>query len=201
MNEESPDLVLASGSYVRRILLERAEIPHWVAPSDVDEAPIKEQAVKNGLGPDQTALMLALAKAVAVSEQYPDAFIIGADQMLSCEDQLLDKPDGRPGLIRHLQFLQGKTHTLHTATVVTQGGEVMWRNLSEPRLTMRAMSDDEIRRHVETVDEAVLSSVGGYRIEAEGIRHFTHIEGDWQAILGLPLLPLITYLRTRDLLV
>lgn len=197
--KNQPDLILASGSYVRRTLLERACIDHRVVAPDMDEAPIKQQAAKDGLNPGETAMMLAVAKSAKIGADYPEAHVIGADQMLSCDGRLFDKPVGRDGLVDHLSFLQGRTHQLHTATVVTRAGEVIWRNLSEPSLTMRPMSRQEIRDHADHVDEAVLSSVGGYRIEAEGIRHFTEISGDWQAILGMPMIPLIRFLRTRDI--
>jgi septum formation protein len=126
--------------------------------------------------------------------------VIGGDQMLSLDNEAFDKPVDLDAAREHLRRLSGKTHTLETAIVVCEDGTPVWRHLARPKLTVRALSGDFINSYVERSGDALLSSVGAYQLEALGAQLFSKIEGDYFSILGLPLLPLLDYLRTRGAL-
>lgn len=191
-------LVLASGSAIRRTLLENAGLTFSVLSSEVDEAPLKQAGWAEGATPQTVALRLAEAKALSLS--CPDAFIIGADQMLSCHGSWYDKPADLPAAREQLLSLKGQTHTLHTAVVVCRNGQVLWQHVSEPQLTMRSFSDAFLDAYLAAEGEECLYSVGAYRIEGPGLHLFARMEGDQTAILGLPLLPLLEGLREMGVL-
>lgn len=195
----SPRLVLASGSVTRRTLLEAASVMVQVRPVAVDEAAVKRSAQAAGLEPGAAALKLAEAKAQGVDE--PDAIIIGADQILTCEGRWFDKPADPAEARQHIEALSGRVHLLHTAVVCRFGGDVVWRHVATPRLTMRALSPGFIDAYVAQEGEALLSSVGAYRLEAGGIHLFDAIEGEHAAILGLPMLELLGFLRRQGALI
>lgn len=192
-------LILASGSVTRRTLLESAGLAFDVVPPGVDEAPLKAVALAEGAGPDEVAARLARAKAAAVAHRHDQAFVIGSDQVLALDGRLFDKPADRDGLQRHLEALSGRTHSLWTALEVCRGDERCFTHCSEARLAMRPLAPEEIARYVAAVPDAALQSVGGYQVEGRGIRLFERIEGGWHDILGLPLLPLLGFLRTKGL--
>ena len=188
-------LILGSGSSSRRSLLEAAGLNFEVVPADIDEGVVKEQARARGASAGETAFLLAEMKARAVAEKFPDALVIGADQLLVCEEEWFDKPPNMAGARAHLRKLRGKAHVLETAVVCQQGGERVWYHVSRPRLTMRAFSDAYLEAYLASERDAVLGSVGAYRLEGRGVQLFEEIEGDFFAILGLPLLPLLSFLR------
>lgn len=196
----APKLVLASGSAARRALLEAARLRVTVRPADVDEAAIKRRCQNAGTTPDAAALQLAEAKAVAVGTHAPDALVIGADQLLVCDDTWFDKPGSPDALRAQLRRLRGRTHTLVTAVVAWQDGRGVWSHVAQPTLRMRDFSDAFLEEYCRLEGDAVLSCVGGYRLEAAGIHLFDAIDGEHSAILGLPLLPLLTFLRTFGVL-
>ncbi|MDN7352261.1 Maf family protein [Acetobacter senegalensis] len=198
LQDKRHELVLASGSAIRRIVLANAGLAFSVMPSSVDETELKEVGQREGWSPATVALRLAEAKALAVD--VPDAFIIGADQMLSCNGVLFDKPKDRQAARHHLCSLRGQTHILHTAVVVCRNGAVLWQLVSEPRLTMRLFSDAFLEAYLAEEGEHCLASVGAYRIEGPGAHLFERIEGDHTAILGLPLLPLLSALREMSVI-
>lgn len=191
-------LVLASGSAIRRTLLENAGLTFSVISSSVDEEPLKAAGHKEGATPQTVALRLAEAKALSVS--CTDAFVIGADQMLSCNGVWYDKPADLNAARQQLLSLRGQTHTLHTAVVVCRNGQVLWQHLSQPQLTMRTFSDAFLDAYLAEEGEECLYSVGAYRIEGPGLHLFARMEGDHTAILGLPLLPVLEALREMGLL-
>ena len=150
--------------------------------------PVREQAMR-----------LAELKALKVSQAVP-GLVIGGDQMLALGEEAFDKPKDLEAAKAHLRKLSGKAHTLETAIVICEGGVPVWRHLSRPRLTMRVLSDSFIEHYVAQVGEPLLATVGAYQLEGLGAQLFNRIEGDYFSILGLPLLPLLDYLRVREVL-
>jgi septum formation protein len=191
-------LILASASPTRRALLEAAGVPVEIRPAAVDEETIKHAARAQHVEPDEAALLLAEMKAKRVRD--PEAVIIGADQLLVCGQAWFDKPADQASAALQLRALRGHTHTLYTAVVCMRGGERIWHHVATPRLTMRHFSDDFLDAYLRAEGDAVLGSVGAYRVEGLGIQLFDAIEGEHSAILGLPLLPLLGFLRQHGAL-
>ena len=200
----TPPLVLASASASRRAMLEGAGLRFDAVAAAVDEGAIKEAAQAEGIPAAEAALMLADAKAMRVATRRPDALVIGGDQLLTCTidgaPRWFDKPIGLDGARNHLRTLRGKRHELVTATVAWRGGQRIWQDVTTPRLTMRDFSDAFIEDYLAVEGEVVCASVGAYRVEGPGIRLFSRIEGEHSAILGLPLLPLLAFLRQHGVL-
>jgi septum formation protein len=188
-------LILASASSSRRSLLEKAGVEFAVMPADIDETAVKDQARERGASAGEAAFLLAELKARAIADKFPDALVIGADQLLVCDGEWFDKPPNMAGARMHLRKLRGKAHVLETAVVCQRGGERAWYHVSRPRLTMRMFSDAYLEAYLASERDAVLGSVGAYRLEGRGVQLFEDIEGDFFAILGLPLLPLLAFLR------
>ncbi|MFC7476182.1 Maf family protein [Dankookia sp. GCM10030260] len=201
----SPALVLATASGARRAVLAAAGLRFTALAAAVDEAAIKESAQAEGIPVGDAAMLLAEAKAERVARRHPEALVIGADQMLVCpgDDGSLrwfDKPVGMDGARAHLRALRGRTHELVSAMVCWRGGARVWQHLARPRLTMRDFSDAYLEAYLAAEGEAVLTSVGAYRLEGLGVQLFDRIEGEHSAILGLPLLPLLGFLRQHGVL-
>jgi septum formation protein len=195
-----PPLVLASTSVTRAGLLQSAGLVFDTAAPGVDEAAIKESARADGLDPAECALLLATLKARRISDRLSSALVIGADQLLVCGERWFDKPEGRAAAREQLRALAGQRHALVTAVVCLRGGVPLWQHVATPRLTMRALSDAAIEAYLEAVGDAASGSVGAYQVEGLGIRLFAAIEGEHAAILGLPLLPLLGFLRQHGVL-
>ena len=191
-------LVLASGSAVRARLLRDAGLTFDVVPSSVDEGAIKR--AHSGLALDRLALTLARAKAAEISATRPKDFVIGADQILECAGTAFDKPKDRAQAAAHLRRLRGQTHRLMTACTIYRAGAEVWSHIGAPRLTMRTFDDDFIDAYLKRAGDAVLSSVGAYQLEGLGAHLFDSINGDYFSILGLPMLPLLAFLRQEGLL-
>jgi septum formation protein len=196
----TPVLILASASKARRAVLEGAGLRFETRIAGVDEAAIKEAAQSEGISADQAALILADAKAERVARSAPDALVIGADQLLVCDGAWFDKPPDMAAARTHLQRLRGRRHELVTALVCHRGGQRIWQHVAKPRLTMRDFSEAFLEAYLAAEGEALLSSVGAYRLEGHGAQLFDVIEGDQPAILGLPLLPLLGFLRQHGVL-
>jgi septum formation protein len=188
-------LILASQSASRRALLEAAGLPFEALPAAVDEAAIKESAKAEGRTPTDAALLLADAKAARIARRVPEAVIIGADQLLVCEGEWFDKPGDVEAARRHLQRLRNRVHDLVTAVVVWRDGERAWHHVATPRLAMRDFSDAFLDDYLAREGAFVTQSVGAYRLEGPGIQLMRDIRGEHTAILGLPMLPLLAYLR------
>jgi septum formation protein len=193
LQAEAPALVLASASAARRALLEGAGVTFATRPASLDEAHIKRVSRAAGANASDAALSLAFAKAAALGDI--NALVIGADQILVCDGAWFDKPADLAQARAHLLALRGRSHVLHTAIVCTRAGQLAWSHISHPTLTMRHFSDAFLDAYLAAEAGKLLASVGAYRLEGRGINLFQAIEGDQSAILGLPLLPLLGFLR------
>jgi septum formation protein len=201
LQRSEPRLILASASLSRRTLLAAAGLRFEVVPAPVDEAEIKRAARAAGMSAADTALALADRKASHVAGRNQDALVIGADQILVCEGAWFDKPADREAARGQLNALRGHSHTLTTGVVCHLGNTRVWYHLAEPFLTIRHFSDIFLESYLRAEGEAVTSTVGAYRLEGLGVHLFERIEGDYAAILGLPLLPLLGFLRQHGVLV
>lgn len=189
-------LILASQSQTRKALLQQAGLHFTSVPADIDERAIETAAIEAGGDGRDIALLLAQKKAAGVSVNHPGAFVIGADQTLSLGSELLHKPMDRSAAMAQLDRLKGKTHRLHAAVSLARDGKLLWSDLQTAELTMRDFSDAERDDVLDREGDAILSSVGGYRLEGPSIRLFETVTGDYFTILGLPLLPLLAALRS-----
>ena len=196
----APQLTLASKSPARAQVLTGAGVAFRTAGSGVDEDVVKAERLAAGEGPAAIAAELARAKAVAVSRRTP-GLVIGADQTLDLDGRLYDKAESLEEARARLDMLRGRPHLLHAAVAVAEGGEVVWEELVSPRLTMRDFSSDFLDAYLAAEGEALLGSVGCYRLEGPGAQLFAAIEGDYFSILGLPLMGLFPYLRSRGVLI
>lgn len=191
--EAPPRLVLASASAVRSDLLRRAGVDFDVLGSGVDETPLKAAWLAQGRDPCRIAAGLAEAKARAVAARGP-AWVIGADQTSEFEGRLGDKPDSLDEARRRLLEMRGRSHSLHSAVFLTDGVQT-WSQVSSAVLHMRTFSDAWLDGYLERMGRSVLDSVGAYQLEGEGVQLFERVQGDYFAILGLPLIPLLAALR------
>lgn len=189
----SSRLILASQSSARQALLRGAKVQFEALPANIDEREI-EQASRLSDAPAVAAL-LAKEKALHVGRAHPDAYVIGADQTLALGPRIFAKSEDRAQARAQLKSLCGRTHDLHSAVVVAKGDQILFESLSTARMTMRPMSDAQIEAYLDLAGEAVTASVGGYQLEGAGVHLFERIEGDYFTILGLPLLPLLGFLR------
>lgn len=194
--ESSQRLILASGSAIRAQILSEAGLTYEVISKPVDEAAIKQAMLAEGSRLRDIADALAEAKAMRVSRTEP-GFVIGADQIMVMDDTLFDKPPTIEAARQRLKEMRGKTHKLMGAVVVCENGQAVWRHLSVTKLTVRDFSDAFLDKYIEMEGESLTKSVGAYRFEGPGAHLFSQVEGDFFSILGLPLLPLLDYLRTR----
>jgi septum formation protein len=191
-------LILASQSRARQELLANAYLAFEAIPADIDERRIQHDS---GLSePDRIALLLAREKALAVSSVHPDRIVIGADQTLALESRLFTKPTGRAQASDQLHALSGKTHELHSAIAVARNSSTIFETVSVARMSMRQLTENEIEAYLDAAGEVVTTSVGAYQLEGLGVHLFERIEGDHFTILGLPLLPLLAFLRSEGLL-
>jgi septum formation protein len=190
-------LVLASGSRVRQSLLANAGIAFEAVPAAIDERAAEQPLVDAGAPPEDISIALASAKALVVSELRPGELVIGADQVLALEGKRLVKPQDMEAARRQLLSLSGKTHALHAAIAGIRSGEILWQHSETAHLTMRRLSPALIGRYLAEAGPRALESVGAYQLEGRGIQLFDKVEGDYFAILGLPLLPLLRFLRSQ----
>jgi septum formation protein len=188
-------LVLASASPSRRALLEAAGLEPVVRPTGVDEAALKARLLGDGADGEAVALALARAKGEWGSTVDPEAWVLAGDQVLVCDGVLFDKPADLADARRHLQRLRGRTHTLIGATVLYRGGVCLWSHTDRADLTMRDVDDAFLDAYLDRAGETVLSSVGAYRLEAEGVQLFEAVEGGYFTILGLPVIDVLAALR------
>jgi septum formation protein len=195
-----PPLILASASTSRANVLAGAGLSFRSEPSHCDEDAIKNRMKALGAPTADVAENLAREKTAIIATRYPKSYVIGADQMLECDGAWLDKPKNLKDARSHLQLLRGKTHHLVSATVIMVDHHCVWRHLDQANLTMRPFSDEFISDYLANVGEDVCRSVGAYQLEGMGAQLFSKIEGDYFSILGLPLLPLLNFLREQGIL-
>lgn len=193
------NLVLASASPARRALLKNAGLSFEVVPAAIDERAAERPLADAGAPPEDIAAALAMVKAASVSEARSDTLVIGADQVLNLDGERLTKPADMEAARHQLLRLSGKTHLLHSAVACARGGEIAWEHMETARLKMRKLTPAFIGRYLAAVGEDALKSVGAYQLEGRGIQLFEKVEGDYFAILGLPLLPLLAFLRSEGL--
>lgn len=196
----TPRVILASASVARRTLLTGAGLVFESRAANVDEGEIKRSARAEGIDADETALLLAELKAHRIARTNPDAIVIGCDQLLVCDDRWFDKPADLVEARTHLQALRGRSHTLMTAVLCQRGDQRLWHHIAKPKLAMRHFTDAFLTDYLQAEGVAVTSSVGGYRLEGLGVHLFERIDGEHSAILGLPLLPLLGFLRQHGIL-
>lgn len=200
MGQTTPILVLASASAVRTRLLTSAGVTHIVDPAHVDEGAVRDAMLSEDAPHFAIAEALAELKAQRISQKREGEIVLGSDQVLSCDGVLFEKPPGAEHVRAHLEALMGKAHSLHTSACVVRDGSVLWHETTEAVLHMRTLSDGFIRDYVDQVGEAVCQSVGAYHLEGRGSQLFSTIDGNFFDILGLPLLPLLEFLRNNDML-
>ncbi len=191
-------LILASQSGARKMLLANAGLEFDSVTADIDERGI--QAASKLSNPREIGLLLAREKAKAVSAHRPGSYVIGADQTLALGDRLFNKPAGRAQALAQLRDLAGQSHELNSAVAVAHDGKIIFEDVSVARMTMRQMSEAELSAYLDAAGDAVTTSVGAYQLEGLGIHLFERIEGDHFTILGLPLLPLLAFLRSQQLI-
>lgn len=201
VNSLSPFVVLASSSKSRETLLKNAGLTFEIAAPSVDEEEVKHSLRAAGATAAETAVALAELKAMRISKSYPDHFVIGADQMLECGSLWFDKPVDKDHARAHLLALSDKTHKLQNAVCVVKAGAVLWHHINEARLDMRPMTDEFLDYYLEAAGDDILGSVGAYHLEGLGAQLFRKVEGDFFSILGLPLLPLLDFLRGHKVVV
>jgi septum formation protein len=191
-------LVRASQSAARAAVLRGAGVAFEARPARVDEAAVKAAGKAEGASAEDVAFVLASMKAERV--RAPGQLVVGADQLLVCGDEWFDKPDSVEAARRQLLLLRGRTHQLVTAVVCMKDGSEIWRHVARPVLAMRSFSDAFLDAYLAAEGERVTESVGGYRLEGPGAQLFDRVEGEFAAILGLPLLPLLGFLRQHGVL-
>jgi septum formation protein len=190
-------LILASASGTRRRMLEAAGLGFEVRPAAIDEEEVKAGLRGEGLEARALALALAEAKAAAGSPDA-DALVLGCDQTLERDDgSMIDKPRSRDEAAAQLRSLAGRPHRLHSAAAIVERGAIVWREVETVTLSVRPLSEDFIAWYLDREYDAIRHNVGGYRIEGLGVQLFDHIDGSHFAILGLPLLALLAFLRER----
>lgn len=198
MTENSGRIVLASGSRHRATLLANAGVDFVVEPAVIDERAV--EAVLARTPPADVAMILAEAKAAEVSARMPDAHVIGCDQVLSLDGKALHKPADMEAARRRLLALSGREHVLDSAVAIAQGGATLWRHVETATIRFRRLDPGFVGRHLAEVGPVALSSVAAYQIEGRGIQLMERIDGDFFAIVGLPLLPLLAKLRELELI-
>ena len=192
-----PPLILASGSAIRASILKNHGVDFTIVKPGVDESLIKTEAAGTGADLQSIAIALAEAKCLAVARSAP-GFVVGADQILEFEGKAFDKPRDMEEARARLSAMAGKTHSLINATVLASDGEIIWRNLERPKLTVRTMTPADIDRYFDAVGDDILTSVGAYQVETEeGAALFERISGDWFAVQGLAVYPFLDELRRR----
>jgi septum formation protein len=192
-------LILASGSAGRASLLRAARVPFEVMAAAIDEAAVKAGMLAESAPPRDVVDALAELKALRIAGRVPERLVVGADQVLVADGRLFDKPRDRAEAREQLRALRGRRHELLSAAVVFEAGRPVWRHVGRAQLVMRPFSDAFLEDYLDDEGDAVFASVGCYRLEDGGARLFSQVDGDFFTIVGLPLLELLGFLRTRGI--
>ncbi len=200
LQSAEPRLILASASSARRAVLSACSLIFEAKAAAIDEGEVKRSARTEGMSAEDTALLLAELKAVRIATRDPEALVIGCDQLLVCDGTWFDKPPDLAAAREQLLALRGRPHTLVTAVLCLRRGQRVWHHVAKPRLHMRAFSDGFLDAYLAAEAEHVTSTVGAYRLEGPGVQLFDRVEGEHASILGLPLLPLLGFLRQHGVL-
>lgn len=190
-------IILASGSAIRSQMLHQAAVPHDTHIARVDEEMITASLIATGAPPRDIADALAEMKAAKISEKFPSALVIGCDQVLEHGGKLLRKPETPQDALAQLTSLRGDRHTLLSAAVIYEAGKPLWRHIGVVRMRMRDASDAYLHDYVDRNWDSIRHAVGAYKLEEEGVRLFSRIEGDYFCVLGMPLLEILNYLTLR----
>ena len=193
-------IILASGSAIRADLLRQADVAFTVQIARIDEGAVRASLQADNASPRDIADTLAELKAQKIASKHPDALVIGCDQILAFDQEILTKPDTKAQAVDQLRALRGRKHQLLSAAVIYGEGKPLWRHVGTVRLHMRDASDDYLAAYVDRNWDSIRHAVGAYKLEEEGVRLFTRIEGDYFNVLGLPLLELLSYLTLRGTL-
>jgi septum formation protein len=193
----SAPIILASASDIRASLLRNAGLDFDVIVARIDEQSVKAALIAEGSPPRDIADILADMKARKVAGNRPDAIVIGCDQVLAFDAAILSKPNDPAEALAQLQSMRGKRHMLLSAAVIYHEGKPIWRHVGQVRLRMRDASDDYLRAYIDRNWDDIRHAVGSYQLEAEGVRLFHSIEGDYFHVLGMPLLELLAFLTLR----
>ena len=176
-------------------MLANAGVPFTASAASVDEEAIKASMRATGADVAEVAELLAATKAQQVSRNHENSLVIGADQMLACDGEWFDKPANPLAARNQMEKLRGRTHELISAVCVVRDGDVLWHHIDRARITMRPFSDAFTDQYIDKMGENICATVGGYELEGLGAQMFSRIEGDYFTILGMPLLPLLDFLR------
>ncbi|MGR3616107.1 MAG: Maf family protein [Paracoccaceae bacterium] len=196
----SAELVLASGSTIRAQMLRQANVPFTVQLARVDEQTVKQALLAEEAPPRDIADALAELKARKISDKLPGLLVLGCDQVLDFEGTLLSKPNSPAEAIEQIRSMRGKRHMLLSAAVICKDGQPIWRHVGVVRLRMRMVSDAYVQDYVTRNWESIRHSVGGYKLEEEGVRLFSGIDGDYFNVLGMPLIELLNYLALQGVI-
>ena len=196
-------LILASASAARKSMLAAAGLKFDCVPAQIDEAAIKAKMLReaSNIESGDVAARLAAEKAIAVSAQFPDALVIGSDQVLALRNRIFSKAATLAEAKGVLKQLRGRTHELVSGAALVQGGQILWESIDSAELTMRNFSDEFLRMYLDEAGARILSSVGCYELEGFGLQLFESVDGDYFTILGMPLLALLAELRNRGVVI
>ena len=190
-----PDIILASKSEVRKTILEKNNISCLVKPSNVDENPVKESLIKEGASPEIISKNLAELKANKVSQKLEQNLVLGADSVIDLDGELISKPENREDAFTILKKLNGKQHHLISSVCISKNGSMVWNYTDKAKLTMKKMSDTDLKDYLSKISDKMLYAYNVYQIEGEGRSLFAEIEGDENTIMGLPIKKIKDYLK------
>ena len=190
-----PDIILASKSKVRKNILKKNNINCLVKPSNVDEEPVKASLIKEGASPEIISKSLAELKANKISQQISQNLVLGADSVIDLNGELISKPDNRKEALQILKKLNGKKHDLINSVCISKNGSMVWNYTEKAKLTMKNMSDSDLKDYLSKISDEALYSYNVYQIEGEGKNLFEKIEGDKDTIMGLPIKKIKDYLN------